>query len=158
MLKQLAAILCLAAIFTPSAAAACETSDTAHPGSKCIVLPFKERKGVWFELKLADGMRKLQLEMPELRGQIRDYEKLTEARKYQIDTYREVITLQTNVVDGFKASQAHLVKEAREGREEAAEARSELHAWYRSPILWSGVGGVLVGAIAISIAVSGVGR
>lgn len=155
MKKWLAFSLILAySLALPGVALACETATTAHPGSRCVVLPFKERKGVWFELTLADDLRKLQLEAPELRGQIQSYETVVKHQKFQIDTYREVIRLQEKVVDGFKSTQDHQAREVREAKQEAQAARDKLHAWYRHPAFWAGVGGTVVAAIAISLAVT----
>jgi hypothetical protein len=103
-------------------------------------------------------MRKASLEVGELRLQIKDHELRASTRDYQVQTYQDVIKLKGAALDGAKASMAAFVRQAREARKEAQDAKDELHAWYRSPILYTGLGAAVVTAIVVVLSVSSIGK
>ena len=140
MRKLLAFSLILACSASARPALGCETFDARTSESTCVVMPLDERKGVWFDLETADGLRKLKLEVPELRALVKDYERSRKLYKFQAERYREAWALSSGVVSDLHASQLLHVRAAREAREERDAARAETGAWYRSPILWAGAG------------------
>jgi hypothetical protein len=138
--------------------ASCETEATAKPDSDCVVLSFQNKRGVWFELNKADELRKASLEVGELRLQIKDHELRAVTRDYQVQTYRDVIKLKSASLDEAKKSMVAFVRQTREARKEASDAREELHAWYRSPVLYMGIGAAVVTTIVVALSVSSIGK
>lgn len=153
MMKSL---ICLVAavcsvFVSPSVARACDTLATATLESDCVVMDRAGRKGVWFSLDTADKLRKLKLEVPELRLQILNYEKTLEIKNFQISSYLETIALKDSVIQTSKASMDTFARQARLAQEGERLALNELHAWYRSPALWAAVGATVVTGIVITL-------
>lgn len=137
----------------PLKALACDTVDTATLKSTCVVMPIQGRPGVWFDLATADELRRLKLEVPELRLQVEKFSLIEMRREAQVQALLEAGSLRREAADMLKASIDHSVKDARLARQEAADAREELGAWYRSPWLW-GVTGAVLGALATGFLVA----
>jgi len=158
MKKWLASLVILAysTALVPSAAA-CETFDLRTPSSTCVVMPLDGRQGVWFDLATADGLRKLKLEVPELRTLVKDYERSQALYRHQSESYRQAWELTSGVISDLQKSQRIYVQTAREAREERDAAVEEMGAWYRSPILWAGSGVVVTLSVGALVAY-GLGR
>lgn len=133
------------ALCAPLKAAACDTVQTATVESTCVVMPLEGRAGAWFDLATADQLRRLKLEVPELRLQLEKYDLVEKRREAQVQALLESVALRREAADLLKASVDGAVKQAREGRQEAAEAREELGAWYRNPWMWGALGAILGG-------------
>lgn len=135
------------ALCAPRTAAACDTVQTATAQSTCVVMPVQGRPGVWFDLATADELRRVKLEVPELRLQLEKFDLIEKQRESQVSALLEANALRRETADMLSASIDVSVKDAREARQEAADAREELHAWYRSPWLWGVTGAVLGGVV-----------
>jgi len=135
------------ALCAPLKALACDTVDTATLKSTCVVMPVQGRPGVWFDLATADELRRLKLEVPELRLQVEKFSLIETRREAQVQALLEAGSLRREAAEMLKASIDASVKDAREARQEAADAREELAAWYRSPWLWGVTGAVLGGTL-----------
>lgn len=135
------------ALCAPVTAAACDTVQTATLQSTCVVMPVQGRPGVWFDLSTADELRRLKLEVPELRLQVENYAAIEKRREAQVASLMEANILRREAADMLKVSIDFAVKDARESRQEAADAREELGAWYRSPWMWGAAGAVLGGVV-----------
>lgn len=133
---------------SPLKALACDTVQTATLESTCVVMAIQGRPGVWFDLTTADTLRRAKLEAPELRLQVEKFSLVEKKREAQVHALMEATALRREAADMLKASIDASVKDAREARQEAAEAHEELNAWYRSPWLWGVTGAVLGGALA----------
>jgi hypothetical protein len=114
--------------------------------------------GVWFSLTKADGLRKYKLEVGELKLQIEGYEQASVIQDRRINAYTEALDLKDSSLDTAKEGMTAFASQAREAREGEREAMDELHAWYRSPALWAGIGAGLVTALVIFLESSEVGR
>ena len=130
-------LLCLVilACSAPNIARACDTPSEATAESTCVVLKRDEIPGVWFNLATADDLRKLKLEMPELRLQVTGLEAKIITRDSQLTDYREVVRLKD-------VSLATSDKNMKAFSRRARKAEAALDAWYRSPYLWAGIGAV----------------
>ena len=142
-MKWLACLAILACSW-PSTAHACDTVATATPESSCVVLQREGVPGVWFSLGEADRLRKAHLELPELRLQIDKYEGLRDVQDYRIKAYVEVIALKDA---SLKSAVGNMDAFARRTR----KAEEALDAWYRSPILWTGIGAGLVTGLVLAL-------
>lgn len=131
----------------PTVAAACDTMKSATEASTCVVLPHKGNKGVWYGLLEANYLRKLKLEVPELKLQIEKSEKLEKKSEKELSLLRDSLQLRKEVISGLKASIGAHVKDASQARKEAAQARADLNRWYRSPLFLMSVGAVVTGAL-----------
>lgn len=124
----------------PSVAFACETLETAKLDSECVVMTRDGQRGVWFRLSAADKIRKMKLELPELRLQIEKYELAEEERQSEVRELKMAIELQKSSLMALESTIENHAKEAREAEERAKAAEDELDKWYRSPWLWGAVG------------------
>jgi hypothetical protein len=97
-------------------------------------------RGVWFELKLADEMRRTKSAYPELQLQVGLLEQRAAVRDFQMERYLEVIKLKDAAIAGQQRELESQVRLARASREEAEEARAALNAWWRQPSLWFAAG------------------
>ena len=140
MKKWLACLLTLACSTSATPAWGCDVYSSRTPDSTCVVMELDERSGVWFDLETADGLRKLKLEYPELKKLLKDYKRSESLGKFQAERYREAWTLTRGVVADLQKSQRLYVRQAREAREARNAAIQERNVWYRSPVLWTGVG------------------
>lgn len=104
-------------------------------------------RGVWFRLDEADGIRRLRLEVPELRLQVQTLEQMAEVQAERVTALREATRLRAEAT-----AQATTQLEASLSRE--AQLRSEVNAWYRSPALWFAVGVVVTAAAGVALAVA----
>lgn len=152
-MRLLVVILSLICAFLYSCGAiACETEATATPASDCVVMKRGETRGVWFELKRADELRRGWAELPELRLQIDSYRSLEQIRSAQLEAYREASEARNQVIQDLGTTNEILVRDASRARSERDEALASRDAWYRSPFLWVGVGVVLTVAAGGTVA------
>lgn len=154
MMRLLICLVILACNCAPAVAFACDNSSEATPDSACVVLDREGVKGVWFRLDRADELRRVHLEVPELRLQIKGLEQRGAARDFQLKNYREVVQLKQQSIDKAMANMGAFAKQAREAREGEQDAMDALHAWYRSPVLWAGIGAGIVVGIVVALAVA----
>lgn len=146
-MKWLVCSVTLACNAAPASALDCVTAANATPASDCVVLERDGARGVWFDLKTADELRKAKLSFPELQLQIGALEQRGAVRDWQLERYLEVISLKQEALsemDKGLAAQVRIAREARKGEREAVEA---LHAWYNQPSLWF-ASGVVVSVVA----------
>lgn len=142
----------LAVLCAPLTARACDTTRTADVASTCVTMARVGVQGVWFDRPTADGLRRLKLEVPELKLQIVKLENLEKKSDKEIGLLRESLELRKDVIKGLKASIGGHVRAARVARQEATQARAELDRWYRSPLILMGVGVVMtlsIGALGV---------
>lgn len=145
------ALVLAAALSMPYAAEACEVSATASPDSECVVMPREGVRGVWFRLDVANSLRQLRLEVPELRLQLDKSERIVEARDQQVLAYVRAIEEWKSVHSDLLAQNQLLVADARRARNEVAEANASRGAWYRHPALWFAAGALVTGAVGGAI-------
>lgn len=69
--------------------AECVTADEATPESTCVVMAREGVRGVWFSLAEAEAIRRMRLELPELRLQVQRLEQLTAVQGERVTLYRE---------------------------------------------------------------------
>ena len=101
-------------------------------------------RGVWFSLAEADAIRRMRLEVPELRLQINRLERMTEVQGERIDLYRNATDLRAEAMRLLQAQlDASLDRETR--------LRRQMGAWYRSPALWLTVGVLVTTAAYVAI-------
>jgi hypothetical protein len=132
----------------PFARAECVTAAQATPIDTCVVMARDGARGVWFELKVANDLRKYKLEVPELRLQIAKLEGVVALEKTRAEMFKEAADLR---------AQALKLQEAQVDRSLAAgaKAQEETGAWYRSPILWFAAGILVTGAVVVAAAKTG---
>lgn len=135
------------AMSAPLGARACDTLETATLESTCVVSALGGRSGVWFDLETANALRKAHLLVPELQLQVKNYAAIEVSRAKEVSLLREAVALRGGATETLKGVIAGHAKEAREARSDAARAREELNAWYRSPWLWGVTGSVLGGLL-----------
>lgn len=142
----LVAILLLAAL-PGSASAACDTEGDATPASACVVMERDGQRGVWLRMSEADALRRLRLEVPELRLQVERLGMVAEIQTERVAAYREAGELRRDAL-----AQSRIQLEASLGREHHLWTR--LHAWSRSPAFWLAMGIVItaVGLVALVVA------
>jgi hypothetical protein len=133
----------------PSVALACDKLFESNQASECVVMKHLERSGVWFELEVANKLRKASLMIPELQLQIEKFEEIEKTRGIESRALRDSVELRRESSDLLKATLEQSIREARMARETSAELRDELSQWYRSVWMWSGLSAVLGGSLAI---------
>jgi hypothetical protein len=138
-----------------NASAECFTLANAPLDADCVVMPHGTTRGVWFRLDKASELRQLALEAPELRLQASKALEAVKLRDGQVVLYLGAIDAQRQAVESLKVANVLLVRQANDARGAALKAQDELSAWYRSPVLWFGVGVIssVVAGVAIVQAV-----
>lgn len=131
------------------ATAECVEAQNATPESTCVVMMREGVRGVWFSLGEADNIRRMRLELPELRLQNASLERALRISESRIVAYQEANTLRQEALIALQAR-------FDESLERETQLRQQLGVWYRSPSLWLSVGMVLttVAYIAVMVAVS----
>lgn len=141
---------------------ACDTAATATKASMCVVMSRDGVRGVWYELKTANELRetrdKFKLEVPELKLQIRLGDRRNSVRDFQLESYREVVAIKDGSIKLAQDSMVAFARTAREAREAEREAVEELNAWYRSQVLWMGIGASVVTIIVVSLSAASIGK
>ena len=148
-------LIAFALTFAVPAGAKCYPIDKAPLDADCVVMPHGSQRGVWFRLDKADELRRLNLIIPELRGQVGRYEELMKLRDSQLTDLRGALGAHKRAGELLKTTNATLVKDARRARDERDKAQAALGAWYRSPFLWFGVGtlvSIVVGGLVFGLA------
>lgn len=139
--RLLAFSLALALASAPGGARAeCVTADVARSSDTCVVVDRAGVKGVWFALPVADELRKIKLEVPELRLQVGKLEALLEVERRRVLMFRESSELRRQALQD-KDKQVDRALTA------GATAQAESSAWYRSPVLWFSVGTLVAGVL-----------
>lgn len=129
------------------ASAQCVVETEATPVSTCVVMSRAGVRGVWFTLEEADRLRRVHLEVPELRLQALRLEQLASIETSRAGQYREAAELRQENVTALEAQlEASLEREAR--------ARAESGAWYREPALWFALGAVIATAVLVALVAS----
>jgi len=136
------------ALFAPFARADCVPLEKATLKDTCVVMARGDVTGVWFELKVADELRKLKLEVPELRFQVQKLEAQVDVEQRRVKLFQEAAQLRAEALaQSEKLTDSVLAK--------SAKVQEESAAWYRSPVLWFAVGVVVTSAAVIGIAKAG---
>lgn len=148
----LACSVALAALTAPVTALACDTVEQATLKSTCVVMPLEGRQGVWFDVKTADTLRRAKLLVPELQLQVDKYDLVEKKRDAQVHALMEAVALRREAADLLEANIKVHIREAREARQEAARARADAGAWYRSPWMWGVIGAALGGVATAYLA------
>ena len=130
---------------------ACDTEATAKETSTCVVMPRSGQSGVWFSLEKANELRIGNIEIPELKIQIEKYQEIEKNLSEEVASLRSAVDLQKDSIANLELAVGIYVKQAREASEDAQRAKKEIHAWYRSPWLWTTVGILLGSGSAILI-------
>jgi hypothetical protein len=100
--------------------------------------------GIWFHGDVARCMLDRLALLPLYVERVRLLDERLAVQEHIEDTLTRAELLSRQIADQATAA----LDEAERGRRQAEE---ELGAWYRSPVLWTGVGGVIVAAIAVAI-------
>lgn len=135
-------------LIAPIARAECVTLEKATLKDTCVVMPRGDVRGVWFELTEADGMRRLKLEIPQLRFQIEKLEAQVAIEKRRAEMFKEAADLRAQALEASE-------KLVDRTLETSAKVQDNANAWYRSPVLWFAVGVVVTSAAVIGIAKAG---
>ncbi|MGW8177450.1 MAG: hypothetical protein ACWGQW_01420 [bacterium] len=120
------------------------TADEATPESTCVVMAREGVRGVWFSLAEAEAIRRMRLELPELRLQVQRLEQLTAVQGERVTLYRESMRLRA---EALTTAQQQL----EQALEREARLRDRLGAWYRSPALWFAVGSLVTTVAYVAI-------
>lgn len=123
-----------------TASPGCVTADESTPESTCIVYELNGVRGVWFALETADALRRLRLELPELRFQISHFGSIFELQEERIDFYRQANAVHTETIQTLHG-------QVDEGVQREEDLRKKINAWWRSPALWLSIG-ILITSIA----------
>ena len=129
------------------AAAECVTESEMDEDSTCVVYALNGVRGVWFSLSEADSIRRMRLELPELRSQIQNLEQINRIQEERIQLYIEARNDRQEAMDALQT-----LLDAAFERE--TNLRRQLGAWYRAPSLWLSVGLVIASAAYIAIMAS----
>ncbi len=132
-----AALVC--SLLIAPRASACDTAATATADSTCVVLARDGYRGVWFDLATANALRIDHDKVPPL-------EKLAADTKAALD----LRSAQSGQLSAAYAAEQTAQVAAMKAYEKAQAEADAAHAWYRSPLLWFGVGAVL-GAGAVTV-------
>ncbi len=100
-------------------------------------------RGVWFELELANRLRQIRFNVPELRLQIERLESLDSVQTERMNFYAEAARERREAL--FLAEEQIV-----SGYNRESELRKELNAWERAPVLWLAIGAVAATAIYIA--------
>jgi TolA-binding protein len=139
-------LACSAWAAPASAQGDCVTEATATPASDCVIATRAGVRGVWFQLQLADQLRREHLEVPELRLQVERFTQLEAVLTARMDQYREAAVLRREAAEGLE-------RQLVESMEREAAARAEADAWWRQPALWFAAGAVV--AVVVILAALG---
>ena len=150
----LAILVCNLSLFLvsnwPSKAFACDTIENATLDSSCVVMAREGQRGVWFSLSEAERLRKASLIVPELQLQIKKFEESEIEKNSEVSNLREALKLQKESTATLESTVETYVKETREAKKSAAEAREELDAWYRSWWFLTSLGAA-IGGVTLAI-------
>ncbi len=124
--------------------AECVSLSKATAKATCVVMRVEGQQGVWFVLPVADELRKLKLEVPELHLQITKLEVALHSEKLSADAF--LAAAETRRI-ALMASEASLDK----ALALSAKVEKDASAWYRSPWLWFSAGALLSGAAVIGV-------
>ncbi len=137
-------LFCLALLSSTTAHADCVVETEATPEATCVVMARAGQRGIWFRLAEADTLRRLRLEVPELRLQITSLEQIAVIQAERVTLYREANQERRSALE-----QSTTQLDASLGREH--QLRGELNVWYRAPALWFAVGVVITAAAIVAL-------
>lgn len=131
------------------------TVDLANPcapqvpeGARRALVPYGGVTGVWFHPAVAEcllgRLTVLERTHPLYVDRVRLLDQRIAAQGRIVSTLTQAEELSRQIAETATGALEAAVR----GRRQAEE---ELGAWYRSPVLWTGVGGVIVAAIAVAI-------
>lgn len=115
-----------------------EAQEPSSPRSELVVRDGVT--GMWFPMDTARRMLADLQELPVRQRMVTLLEEELELRDTQVLRLREVATLE---LEAARVASDALEAAVRQTR----EARQELDAWYRSPVLWAVVGVVVAGLV-----------
>jgi hypothetical protein len=133
MFKTLFLAIVISLSLLSSPVRACDTQLSATSDSTCVVLPYMSKRGVWFELTIAEQLRYEHALVPHIQ-QALDISQQTLKLYQQKDLVDESIDISSQKVENsLRAENKRLTSEV-----EVAKQRS----WYESKTLWylAGVG------------------
>lgn len=130
-----------------NARADCVETSEATAQSTCVVYTLNGVRGVWFRLDVADEVRRIRLEVPELRLQVTRLTGIDEVQTARVEMYREAATERR---EALTLAEAQIDAGLR--REHAL--REEVTAWYRAPALWFAIGVVVTAGSGVALALA----
>lgn len=126
-------------------AGTCTTFAEATESSTCVVMRRGNIRGVWLTLERSEMLRKEHLALPELQHQL-------ELRQKELEKALEASKLYKAAADKRADIQVTLEKQLKESQLSESKAIERADAWWRSPLLWLGVGAVLGGTVVAAVA------
>lgn len=145
--KLVCSALASVALCAPLPALACDTAAQAHRGSTCVVMPRRGVPGVWFDLDTADELRKVSLEVPELRLQMDAHVRIEGKRIVEVRNLRESIQHRKDVAKGLREAARLSAIDAKRARKETEEMKRKADSFLRKPLFWF-LAGVATGGFA----------
>lgn len=144
--------LLLAAVPTHALDIECDTQGAGSAASMCVVMSQSGARGVWFELGVANELRRKSRLLDGLQLQLNKYSMLASLAEKEVTACRQQVHI-------LESSRTNLQRQADIANADARSARAELaagHRWYTSPVFW-GIAMFIAGA-AIQHACCGPGK
>ena len=141
-MKLISALLTFAIVGTSVPTFACDTQSSAKPESTCVVLPFMAKRGVWFELELADTLRYRYAAYPIISSELQITTEMVRVSQARIGTLQNMLDSNRKVVLDLGYKVDALTRE----NDELKKPK-----FLDSKALWIGVG--VVGTVAVIYAV-----
>ena len=116
---------------------ACDTQAKATAESTCVVLPFQVRRGVWFELQMADTLRYEHELVPALQEQISIYRDITKLQGEQIGEL-------TKAIESGRKTDVLSKEKQTEVEDALAKERADTHFGSKAAVF---VGGIVAGIL-----------
>lgn len=140
MIKKLAIGL-LIAVYScwPSNAYACDTEASANEGSTCVVTVWRAKRGVWFDLQVAEELRYRWATQPLYTQGLQTADSIIELQRDQIALQARIIGLRAREADELRGQIADDSTTI-----ERVVAKTESSHWPRTIAL---VGGLVLGVV-----------
>jgi hypothetical protein len=151
----LATVVCSFLLLLPIKVRALECVAALHATaqSECVVIERAGVRGIWFQLAVADELRRAKIANSEYQLQVALLEQRAGLRDWQLAQYMDVINLKQEAVTELERGLEAQVSLAREAREAEKRAEAELSAWYRQPALWFAAG-LVVSSVTMALVVT----
>lgn len=128
----------------------CDTAIEETPDSQCVVMNRQGMRGVWFELGVANELRRNTRLLDGLQLQLNKYSMITALAEKEASVCREQVAVLESTRLKLEKQVELATSDARKAREELASGRR----WYTSPIFW-GITMFIAGAAIQNVCCSG---
>jgi len=127
MMRLLAVLVGLVCSLYSWNAAACDTLKTGTDTSTCVVMPFKVRRGVWFELTMAEQLRYRYEIAPLLASEVGTLKEELSLNGRRAALVEEIVKRKDSEIGSYKKSVEEL---------QANEVKllADANHWYRQPL------------------------